>query len=173
MDPMNSRLKLILVNPDGGQDLRHVHHELFRVTTRNGEMYALDLTSAQYGYYEPIVPWDFYRSQRVAQVVKILSFGDTLKEATFDSCRDELYDQIISCPRPSLNSSLRNWQTRNDIALNRLLTLPELQYLRKRDELYAHVAADLHRLVPPAYKALLSRMSASGLESSLSGLANR
>lgn len=55
MHPRNSRFKIVFVSAKNKKDLRYYRHELFRVTTSNGEMYALDLTSDQNGYYEPLV----------------------------------------------------------------------------------------------------------------------
>ncbi|MCJ1464852.1 hypothetical protein MMC07_003467 [Pseudocyphellaria aurata] len=173
VEPKNCRLRLIVVTPDGKQDLRHISHELFRVTNRNGEMFALDVTGAQYGYYEPVVPWVIYQRERIASINKIVAFGDVPKFTIFRTCRDELYDEILRCARPALTNALRNWQSRNDLALNRLLTFADADFVRTRDELFVQVAADLRRLIPAAYKSLISTMTAGGLERSLAALAGR
>lgn len=42
----------------------------FRVTLKNeGEEYALDLSSAQYEYFEPIVPWKEFFRERILGIV--------------------------------------------------------------------------------------------------------
>lgn len=53
-------------------------HEVIKITLHSGETYALDLSSAQYGYFEPIVPWDSYVASRVENWV----------------IREELYDHF-------------------------------------------------------------------------------
>jgi len=39
------------------------------VLKHGGEVYALDIASAQYGYYNPIVVWDEFVDTRVEQFV--------------------------------------------------------------------------------------------------------
>lgn len=152
MSPKNSRFKIILVNADGTQELRYFRHELFRVTTNNGERYAIDLTSSQNGYYEPVVPWNSYERLRVAKIKKVLSFGETQRDELLAhrARKHELYDQFLSCSRACLDSALQEWQTLNT-AFNSLLRLPDHEFAQKRRELYAHVHTDLERLLPEIY----------------------
>jgi hypothetical protein len=45
-------------------------HEVLRVALKHGgEVYALDIASAQYGYYNPIVVWDEFVDTRVERFV--------------------------------------------------------------------------------------------------------
>ena len=50
----------------GNEDHRRYQHELFKVTLKNGgETFALNLSGAPSGYYEPVIPWDEYVETRV------------------------------------------------------------------------------------------------------------
>lgn len=155
MSPKNSRFKIILVNTDGIQDLRYFRHELFRVTTNNGEIYAIDLTSSQNGYYEPVVPWNSYERLRVAKMKKVLSFGETQRDELLEhpARKHGLYDKFLSCSRACLDAALQEWQTLNT-AFNSLLRLPDPEFAQKRRELYARIGADLERLLPETYERI-------------------
>ena len=52
-----------------------VVHQLFRITLRDGETYALDLTGSQYGQHKPVVPWKHCMKILDAKVNKSLPFG--------------------------------------------------------------------------------------------------
>ena len=155
VDPKNGRLKIISVDIEGNEDLSFYRHELFRLTTDTGEKYAFDLTSAQHGYYEPIVPWDSYEKLRVSKVSRrVLTFGGTQIEAlkrkrrTFlEHERSRVFGYFIAC----LNKSLRDWQSDN-VSFHTLLTLPDQHFKRKSSELYDHIWAELNRIVPTVYQ---------------------
>ena len=44
------------------------NHEIFKVEVGCGKIYALDLTGAQFGYYEPLTPWEDYLRKRVKKM---------------------------------------------------------------------------------------------------------
>jgi hypothetical protein len=50
--------------------------EMLRVTLVDGSVYAFDISSAQYGHYEPVIPWDQYMEQRVTGINVTNDFGD-------------------------------------------------------------------------------------------------
>lgn len=152
VNPKNSRFKLILVKSDGTKDWNFYRHEFFRITTRDGEVYALDLTSAQNGHYEPIVPWHVYEKQRVVKIKQVHSLGGT-QRAELLTNPPNLYDDFLSRSRGCLNSTVQDWQSGNT-AFHLLLTLPEHEFVRKSGELYAEVGAELESLVPAIYQRL-------------------
>jgi hypothetical protein len=57
------------VHPDG------LSHNLYRVTLKNGEKWAIDVTGAQFGYPEPLCPWQDYIMTRVKKIKKEQAFG--------------------------------------------------------------------------------------------------
>ena len=50
-------------------------HDLLKITLTNGGTYALDMASAQYGHYYPIVPWQDCSEMRIEEVVRCEPFG--------------------------------------------------------------------------------------------------
>ncbi|KAE9974786.1 hypothetical protein BLS_002898 [Venturia inaequalis] len=50
------------INSRGGKNEQEVdnHHYIIRSTLNNGQVFAIDLTGAQYGWHETIVPWKEY-----------------------------------------------------------------------------------------------------------------
>lgn len=44
---------------------------------KSGEMYALDMAGAQYGWHESIMPWELYSTSRVREIKAVLPFGGT------------------------------------------------------------------------------------------------
>lgn len=50
-------------------------HTLYRVTLKDTSTWALDLTSAQYGYEDTLSPWPEYAHTRIRQIVSVDVFG--------------------------------------------------------------------------------------------------
>lgn len=77
------KLEIVAVEPSSGQrwtllGLPTTGHRtrVFKVTLKHGgEEFALDLTSAQFGHFEPIVPWSTYLT--IAEVQSYQYFGAT------------------------------------------------------------------------------------------------
>ena len=46
-------------------DTRGITHEILQLTLRSGEMFAFDITGAQYGYHEAVTPWTKYSNTRI------------------------------------------------------------------------------------------------------------
>ena len=58
-------------------DATDYHHNIMKIVTRNMEVYALDMTGAQYGWTECIVPWKIYVESRVRELKNAVPFGET------------------------------------------------------------------------------------------------
>ncbi|MCJ1392212.1 hypothetical protein MMC18_005079 [Xylographa bjoerkii] len=73
----NYRRSTVVVSPRGPDvnDSRTYQHDLLKITLPSGEAYALDIASAQYGYYKPIIPWADFLYWRVEYVMAIRPFG--------------------------------------------------------------------------------------------------
>lgn len=46
-----------------------------RLTLKNGSKWALDLTSAQFGYSQSLLPWSDYEKERVNKILHVQPFG--------------------------------------------------------------------------------------------------
>jgi hypothetical protein len=66
---------IIYFNGLGDRHDMDCEHHILRVTTKGGEMIALDITCAQYGWQNPVMSWELYLQERVSQVKRILPFG--------------------------------------------------------------------------------------------------
>ena len=136
------------INHEGEKDLNFYSHEIFRITMQNGEMYAMDLTSAQHGYYEPVTSWSTYQNSRVNLIEGILPFGETRVDElpTSDPARQR-YNRFYRKARAYLNIALRDWQTEN-LAFGALRRLPDHEFEQQRIRLYAQIRAGLERIIP-------------------------
>lgn len=52
-----------------------VSHNLYRVTLRNGEIWAIDTTGAQCGYADPLCPWHDFEQHRSSKINREYEFG--------------------------------------------------------------------------------------------------
>ena len=81
--PKNQRIHLLKVLRLNGVDCidrTKWRHAVFKVTLKNSEQYALDVSCAQYGWSEPIMPWDIYERSRIQSITKTSEFGSAQKE---------------------------------------------------------------------------------------------
>lgn len=61
-----------MVSHDGyHNDNTESNHCIIQVTLKNGESYAIDITGAQYGHYDAVIPWDLYVKSRVDRIEKM------------------------------------------------------------------------------------------------------
>ena len=56
-------------------DARNDSHSILKVTVQNGEQYALDMTGAQFGWQEAVIPWNIYAHFRIQHIIETLDFG--------------------------------------------------------------------------------------------------
>ena len=50
-------------------------HSFYRVTLKNGEVWAVDTTGAQYGHPDPLCPWPDFEQRRSCKVIRECEFG--------------------------------------------------------------------------------------------------
>jgi len=74
---INRKLRISLIFPNG----HHIDppdplfHNLYRVTLRNGEIWAIDTTGAQCGYADPLCPWRDFEKHRSSKINRECEFG--------------------------------------------------------------------------------------------------
>lgn len=76
----NRRIRLVRVFQNDVIDGTPYRHVIYKVTLHSGEQYALDLTGAQYGWAEFILPWDVYEASRIHSIKEAVRFGQNQKE---------------------------------------------------------------------------------------------
>ena len=100
-------------------------------------MYALDITSAQYGYHAPLSHWDEYLDTRVANVCSINPFGSLARQMSLTQPMPfTLYSKIIASHQLStrvFNEEVEKWLTGEKMTLKELLALREPAYREKKE----------------------------------------
>lgn len=76
----NQRIRLGRVYGNGIVDGTDYVHHVVKITLKNGAQYALDMTGAQYGWSESIMPWDTYKATRIQSITKTSPFGNAKDE---------------------------------------------------------------------------------------------
>lgn len=113
-------------------------HTIIRVTTMNGETYALDMAGAQYGWYEPVTPWQSYNTSRVREIKDVVPFGGTRvfckTRADNTGGQHKWVHGIKEGFAKSVDEAVEWWQRRN-IPSSDLLRLPEHEFQKRRGSL--------------------------------------
>lgn len=77
MSGIDRKLRISLVLPNGHQtnDPDQSFHNLYRVTLKNGEIWAVDPTGAQYGYADPLCPWHVFERRSLVKIIRETALG--------------------------------------------------------------------------------------------------
>jgi hypothetical protein len=124
-------------------------HEVLKVTLKDGgEQYALDLAGAQYGYYEPAIPWEEYVEARVENFIDrpgFQYFGGYKKwiknslpqedDWHFGGDLNKGLDQIHIIANESLKEGTKKWEQIQKMSVQKLLRLPAADFDVKQKEL--------------------------------------
>lgn len=116
-------------------------HQVLQVTLKNKEVYALDMTGAQYGWPLPTtMPWGTFLKERVEIVKEIRKFGETAQDLRVERAatnNEEIlyYHQAMDEMKQFFNMLLKQWQN-NVSLLKDMLKLPEEDFQRKQASLF-------------------------------------
>ena len=127
-------------------------HEIIRLDMKNGESYVLDLTGAQYGFPETIVPYAAYMVTRVKSVDAYHPLGSTVKILHDELLKaDPVLGQQIWMYNTrfmdEMNASMHHWQQDPDNpTLSAMLRLPQKEFENKRADFIDHILEDLRWL---------------------------
>ncbi|KAH7317878.1 hypothetical protein BKA65DRAFT_483345 [Rhexocercosporidium sp. MPI-PUGE-AT-0058] len=129
--------KFIRVSVTGERDLRDPVHEFFKITlldTVPERSYALDLSSAQYGYYNPLVLFEEYVEERVLELKREESLG--VAKHCFSLVRDVpgRVEWKRGCAE-GIFYALRLWERRWEVRLGEMLCLYGEEFCRRKMEL--------------------------------------
>ena len=115
-----------------------VHHTILRVTLRNKEQYAVDLSGAQYGHYQECLPWPDYLTTRVEQSLEVSAYG-TAKDWLAEQAKqrgfptDKVHSLNLSFAK-ELGLCIKLWKQQGE-SFDTLLVSPEAQYQQKKETL--------------------------------------
>jgi hypothetical protein len=73
---IDQKLRISAILPSGHQIYpSESFHNLYRATLKNGEIWAVDTTGAQYGYADPLCPWHDFEQYRSNKINRECEFG--------------------------------------------------------------------------------------------------
>nr|KAK5447463.1 hypothetical protein LTR18_003043 [Exophiala xenobiotica] len=116
-------------------------HQVFRARLKaTKEYFAIDLSNAQFGFFDTVIPWEKYLSERVDGVRAINPLGtyDPVKWVGWglETIRD-LDLKTFTALR--LEQLLESWQSENDLTTARLIAMSGTPFADKCAELEKHL----------------------------------
>lgn len=137
-------LKMIRPN---GPDNNDYEHEIMQVTLKTGEVYAVDITGAQHGYYDSVYPWHRYLQTRVRSTGELLSFGASkAKYCGAEWCGQPGYKGAVKIMHRefavAFDRAVGEWQAKG-VGVAEMLRMGEEGFVRTREELMRHVGGAL------------------------------
>lgn len=126
-------------------------HEVLQVTLKNREVYALDMTGAQYGWPLPAtMPWGTFVKDRVEIVKEIRKFGETAQDLQVERAatnNEELryHHRVMDEMKQCFDMLLKQWQN-NVSLLTDMLKLPEEDFQCKQASLFQFMNEEMAAL---------------------------
>ncbi|KAH7386503.1 hypothetical protein BKA64DRAFT_711727 [Cadophora sp. MPI-SDFR-AT-0126] len=173
----NKKLEIIAIDVLGNLQNTDFEHEFLKIKLVNGgEEYGLDLSSAQFGYYEPIVPWRQYLQTRISKLVSRQQFNypggarDRLVAGKGDTDVEGLVAGLNMESSRALVSSTKEWESETNMTILKMLKLPHQEFKMMEKQLVDFIADNLEWyltfLREKAGKAKAKFMQAAAGESS-------
>jgi hypothetical protein len=161
LEPKNPKRQVIDVNlqQEGKND---TPHNILKVEIKNGEVYTLDLTGAQFGYYDAITPWEEYSNTRVERIIvrdgweEYRHFGGLkewhMKEANNMSSVDMFqFSQFAGfnfCASEIPDKTTLVWVAAQSLtSIGAMLDLPRAHYQTKKRALLKNIGEDMDAFV--------------------------
>jgi len=153
-----------VVCSDGRTEYHDQRHDVLRVVFKESrKAYAIDVTSAQYGYYNPVMPWDEFAKTRAAGFNN-LSFTKEEKRTAFDihtgnsltRCTFLLEVQATE----HLVGWIKLWEQEKKLNVRKLLRLRKTEYKTRERELIHFIKERIcldSKLVRQAYEMIKAR----------------
>lgn len=117
-------------------------HTVIRLAMKSGEIYALDMTGAQYGWDDCIIPWKVYSDSKVRAICDVMPFGQTRvfcqTRANNMGEQRKLVHHVQQIFAKTVDEAIMWWQKR-EISTHILLRLPEQEFQEKQRSLVAAV----------------------------------
>lgn len=136
------------IRDDGEEDNVDWDHHILRVTIKDGEAYAIDITGAQYNMFECIFPWDEYVGLHISRIIRSRPFGSQKNQFTSWAIWNDLGGQICRIYADVVHifdTEIAMWAKKANLTLTRMHQLPEGEFRIKQGEMLDHVAKTLQR----------------------------
>ena len=134
-------------------------HSIIKLTLKyGGESYALDLTGAQYGYYDPVTPWSEYLTTRVSGLKSNKpphKLGKS-KEWHLRQVREREKDivwavmHLNSVASQTIMDTLLAWEKEQQVTVQDMLRQPLQTYLSIQGDLVVSVAKTVEEFMSGA-----------------------
>ncbi|PMD46812.1 hypothetical protein L207DRAFT_577655 [Hyaloscypha variabilis F] len=157
--PKNHKREVIAIDDDCVTGQGVGSHSIIKLTLEyGGESYALDLTGAQYGYYDPINPWPDYLNTRVLsfQSNKPPQCFGQLKEWHLCEVRERNKDMVWavmhlnSVASKTIMGTILAWEEGQKVTVQEMLRQPLQTYLALQEELIGSIAKTLEDFMQDA-----------------------
>lgn len=142
----NAKQDIIDVYDDGDeQEPYHFDHEIWRVTLKHsGDVYAVDLTAAQYGWYdEPVLPMDRYAKERCEYIYNIS------RSQYFGGRQDYHLSQGMQGPQHEASKcflvALKTWEWKNKSTVSAMLQRPQKEFVTAQEEIVREMKEGLDK----------------------------
>jgi hypothetical protein len=148
------------------RDTGGITHEMLKVTLRSGEVFAVDITGAQYGYHEPVTPWTKYQNDRILfqylesgqpapRPYRLLQVNDYSlqkliyfqKKMNGDKTAEEAIPFFFARILKVMSFYILDWQGNEKLSLKDMWKLPEKTLRVKLDDLMDFVEWRFHGIV--------------------------
>jgi len=120
-------------------------HFVIKAVLKNGDIYALDLTGAQYGHFDPVLPWQKYVESRASEVRTLVPLDQVRIRNNLrceESGREGLVISANAFATSQMEQALGKWVSEN-LPLEAMLNLPDDSFKQKRAELLGVLKATL------------------------------
>jgi hypothetical protein len=114
----------------------------------SGEQYVLDLSGAQYGWYEPVTTWEAFVTSRVRSFVHpgIQSFGTYRKEFLAMSNGSDFHGSVAKINghiSPEIKRLTQSWEKEQNLMLEKVLRMDDEALEGVRRGLLNHIKLGL------------------------------
>lgn len=147
---------------ENGMDVEEDHniyaHQVLCVTVHSGQKYIIDLTSAQYGWYDPVVPYEQYMEERVDFQIKPPSSHGTSRlsklKSSMKADRKEISSSLMWAVErhtfhiyDEVDHALEYWFIQTFGHSTALLGLPEAGYRQQRLKVLEEAREQINRTI--------------------------
>ena len=141
-----NKVDIVMHLLDGTEDWNSSYrHSIIKITLKNGEKYALDLSGAQFGHSDPLLPWERYVKTRAEYIEETKPLGSYRKRTKFLWKPKSGGEGIVNCDEEIariVNAAIDEWQKTNG-TLRDLLRLQEKQFMAKREAFFGFIEASI------------------------------
>ncbi|ELR04407.1 hypothetical protein GMDG_01483 [Pseudogymnoascus destructans 20631-21] len=133
-------------------------HNLYRVTLKNGERWAVDTTGAQYGYPDPLCPWHDFEHHRSGKIFREYEFS-YIRRKTYESfgmfpvrhmVAHKMEKQELA---KALEDKISSWAQEHGGKLNAILIGSDATFKQAKDkfleQLEDHLKVSMTKLYSP------------------------